>query len=325
MNDKLAGNTAVYLVESAKGLVSIYGLPFPAERQIVILLGQFALPDQSLNEHAEIFAVRDSSQAALREACAFILRHAQGRIDLICTDDTFNEASFRIHRLLRACHPRLTLFDHLRFAGLSYVPKMSLKALVKFRWQILKHPFAFRPIVFSNSVPGYKLALDFDRVDYFDAAHASQLKKTRTDASLILLIPLHYSRAYTPYLEKVESLLRQAVESQAPRCGPELLSRIACKLHPRQTESDRQLLSAYPLLSSCAQLDSSKPLEFFDLAGATIINLDSSFGNLAQADVLLLARHFGYTNQERSNMTGRECGQLSELQRLIDHACTPSA
>lgn len=325
MSDKRAGNTAVYLVESAKGLVSIYGLPFPAERQIVILLGQFTLPDQTLNKHAEIFPFRGAGKAALREACAFILRHARGRINLICTDDTFNEASFRIHHLLRACQPRLTLFDHLRFAGISYAQKMNLKALVKFRWQILRHPFAFRPIVFSNGVPGYKLALDFDRVDYFDSAHASQFKKTRTDANLILLIPLHYSRAHTPYLEKVEALLRQAVASHAPRGSPELLSRIACKLHPRQTEKDRQLLSAYPLLSSCAQLDSSKPLEFFDLAGATIVNLDSSFGNLAQTDVLLVARHFGYTDRERSNMTGRECGQLSELQQLIGHACTPSA
>lgn len=313
MQERESGQIAVYLVESAKGLVSIRELPIQADRHLVVMLGQFSFPSHAWPQPTE--CIEHKSPFNLNECQMAILRSCKGsRINLIFTDDTFNEMSFSIYKALKPKKTALVLLDHLHYAGITYKTHATFKAFIRFRRHFLRNPLSFRPIIFSNGVTGYRLNINFHETKYFSGGFSKNLLKVAPEKKILLLVPLHYSKAYIPYLRFIEALL--TTSGVGP--GRSALSRIAYKMHPRRSEKDLALLNQYATLKSCAEFDASVPLELYDLSGFTVINLDSSVGPLNGAKVVLLAHHFGYTSQETSNMSGTPCQSLEEIERLLD-------
>lgn len=311
----VVAEVAVYLVESSKGMVSIQHLPVKADRILVVVLGQFRFAEDSIDDQAEILYCTDFRGAALNSIANKILVFCQSsRIKLVFTDDTFNESSFVIQKKISSKNPKLILIDHYRDSGLTYKDQYCIRALVRFRHPLARHWREFRPIKFSNGAIGYRLALNFDQIEYY-RGHTEKIKKKSIDAEVVILIPLHHSPYYSAYLGLIDALLQRVANEV--KHGWQKAPRLAHKMHPRCSQPDVQALAPYQNIARTTQLASPTPLEFYDLSDKIVVNLDSSIGNPCGARILLMARYFGHTAEEASNMSGEPCEDTMKLEQVL--------
>lgn len=311
----VSAEVAVYLVESSKGLVSIQHLPVKAARILVVVLGQFRFTENSIDDQAEILYCTDFRGASINDIANKILDFCQSsRIKLVFTDDTFNESSYVIQQKLSPKNPKLILIDHCRDSGLTYKDQYCIRALVRFRHPLARHWRKFRAIKFSNGAIGYRLKLNFDKTEYF-CGHTEKIKRKPIDAEVIILIPLHHSPYYSAYLGLIDTILQRV--SNDVRNGWQKNHRLAHKMHPRCSQHDVQAMAPYQNIARTTQLAAPTPLEFYDLSDKIVVNLDSSIGNPCGARILLMARYFGHTAEEASNMSGEPCEDTMELEQVL--------
>jgi hypothetical protein len=306
--------SVIYLVESAKGLVSIQRPLVTADNYLIVLLGPVSNLKVTIPFNARILTCRSHEKSSITDFKNNISNEIENsKLTLITTDDTFNIISYSIINSLKECNPVLILFDHQKFAGLTYRisrnPIHYLKHLGLF-WRFL---FDFIPIEHSNGDPGYKLNIIYDKIICFDGLTSPISTTPIANIRIIILIPLICNDKYHDYINYIEAHLSSLNLNTLIATEP----KIAFKLHPRYSNMDRLALSNFKFISKCVELDSQTPLEFFDLSGKTVLNLDSSFSNFSQAEVFLLAKHFGSSDLKASNMTGATDFSLKEIESVF--------
>jgi hypothetical protein len=309
---KLEDRLVVYLVESAKGLVSIMCPPILGEKTVVVLLGCMAESGVAFNFETTVFSCKTYEKNEISVCRDKIVEYLRGRkLIVIATDDTFNAISFSIVKSLSDFDPYNILYDHLKFDNLGYRNTGNIVPYIRFRNYLFCFFSAFVPIRFSNGIFGYKLEINFQREIVFDGAGTNEGLKDSFDSRLIILIPPSFVKQYDQFMAYMENML-ESIKDQ-----PELHKKIAIKLHPRYTKVDENKLEHYRLLAKCSQLIHKLPIEFYTLKGIAVINFNSSFGNQQNTDVYLLCRHFGYSDLLSSNMTGNIDFEIHEFPQLF--------
>jgi hypothetical protein len=304
--------SVVYLIESAKGMVSVLAQPEDADIKVAVFFGKLVPPNAgAFNKFHIIFCQKADSKNILNSAGQVVSLVKNTNITLIATDDTFNLMSFELFASLQHLNPTIKLLDHLQIAGLKYIKKFSLRSYVRFRKAFLRHPKNFVPIEFSNKILGYKLKMPFSKIEYLREFTPSSLIDINDDINIVILFPLledDQSRQFVQYFDQLFSLLCIGVDNT---------EKVAVKLHPRAGAVEKELLRKTEFLSRCPELSCSVPLELFDLTGKLVINFQSSFACGDGLEVVLLATHFGYSRAHSSNMTGRIDYTLTEVKDLI--------
>lgn len=304
--------SVVYLIESAKGMISVLAQPEEADIKVAVFFGKLVPPNAgAFNDLHIIFCPNADSENIFNSAAQIVNLVKNTNITLIATDDTFNLMSFELYASLRYLNPVIKLLDHLQIAGLRYKKKFSLKSYVRFRKAFLRNPKDFIPIEFSNKMLGYKLTMPFSEVEYVRESIPPLRIGINDGIKIVILFPLledHQSRRFVQYFDRLFGLLCVDVGD---------IEKVAVKLHPRAGAVEKELLGKTDFLSRCPELSCSVPLECFDLTGKLVINFQSSFACGTGVEVVLLATHFGYSMAHSSNMTGRTDLTLTEVKNLI--------
>ncbi len=305
--------SVVYLIESSKGIVSILSHSAAADIKIAVFFGQLVPPDIGNVDEFQIILCKSIKPEDVYSASRQIeMLVKDTELNLITTDDTFNLMSFEIYNSLRHLKPIMKLLDHLKATGLSYRRQFSVLSYIRYRKAFIRHPLRFLPIEFSNKVAGYKIKIQFNEVEYLKDLSPLSLINLNDHIEILVLIPLlddEESKLFVQYFDRLFASWFATVNN--------INEKIAVKLHPRAGVTEREFLTGSNFLSKCIQLTSSTPLELYDLSDKLVINFQSSFSVQKDVEVILLARHFGYSKVHSSNMTGHTDLNLREIEAKI--------
>jgi hypothetical protein len=158
--------------------------------------------------------------------------------NLYFTDQTFNIFSFTFLSYFSYYDPRKILIDHLKVDNLTYqkgwrfITKRNLKLLIKF-------PFKFQSIKFSNGEKGYSLKIIYDEVIHTTSLKSDYKVNINFDVKYIFLFPpsheniILFKDVVKYYLELFEKLPKLAKSS------------VLFKFHPREQLDDSFLMNLF--------------------------------------------------------------------------------
>ncbi|MBF0441953.1 MAG: hypothetical protein HQK54_08625 [Oligoflexales bacterium] len=314
MNNTHKYDAVIYLIESSKGFVATSTPPISGKNNIVCFIG--ALGNLSVdpvpgfdkmivgNSYQE---VADHITMSLPKKCE------ENLVAIITTDETFNIASYNIIKKLNNLSFDLYLYDHLSTYNITYKNYFSVRAYIRYRAVLIRAPWHFKTVLFSNGLLGYSMSLPYKDILVFD--HHKQVihYKKIAEGKLLVLIPQNDSFGSQDYLRHINNLLEKIKTTK----GDGLFDDLLLKYHPRSTILERNTVENFSLLRSCRELKKDIPLERFDLTGMLVINYDSAFQNTSPNNIFLLCMAFGVSELGAKNMSGTPMRDLDEFDNLV--------